>query len=319
MVQVASQPETLVARMASLADPTRLRLLKLLSANELGVVDLCEVLQMPQSTVSRHLKLLTDQGWTTSRRQGTTNLYEMPADDLDESARRLWELARDQTGDWATLKQDALRLKQRLREHRRDPEAFFADAAEQWDSLRDQLYGRSFTGAALAALLPGDWVVADLGCGTGHTAAQLAPLVAQVIAVDSSSAMLKAARKRLQGVDNVELRRGTLEELPIDNDTCDAALALIVLSYIDRPGDAMREMARVLKPGGRAVIVDLLIHDREDFRRQMDQRHMGFDPRNMVDQLESVGLTDAVCRTIPPESEAKGPALLLARAIKPTQ
>src|SRR5881227_2155973 len=103
MLQSAShghQPDALLGWMESLADPTRLRLLRLLERHELGVVELCDVLQLPQSTVSRHLKVLSDQSWTRSRRHGTTNLYRTLLDELDPTARKLWILAREQTNDW---------------------------------------------------------------------------------------------------------------------------------------------------------------------------------------------------------------------------
>src|SRR6187455_1237225 len=99
----ASQPDALVARMECLADETRLRLLRLLERHELGVVELCEILQLPQSTVSRHLKVLADQAWVRSRREGTTRLYRMILDELTTPARKLWLLAREQTANWATL------------------------------------------------------------------------------------------------------------------------------------------------------------------------------------------------------------------------
>src|SRR4030088_745675 len=116
LVQTPSQPDALLGWMESLADPTRLRLLRLLERHELGVVELCDVLQLPQSTVSRHLKLLSDQNWTRSRRQGTTNLYRTILDELDPTARKLWILAREHTGDWATTQQDEQRLLRHLRD-----------------------------------------------------------------------------------------------------------------------------------------------------------------------------------------------------------
>src|SRR5918999_6579943 len=101
-----SHPAPLLGRMESLADETRLRLLHLLERHELGVVGLCDILQLPQSTVSRHLKVLADQGWVTSRSQRTANLYRMEA--ADAAARKLWQLARDQMDGWATVSQDQL-------------------------------------------------------------------------------------------------------------------------------------------------------------------------------------------------------------------
>src|SRR5580698_9186202 len=116
MPSTETQPAALLGWMETLADPTRLRLLRLLERNELGVVELCDVLQLPQSTVSRHLKVLADQGWCMSRRQGTTHLYRTLLDELDATARKLWILAREQTVNWPAVRQDALRLERRLRE-----------------------------------------------------------------------------------------------------------------------------------------------------------------------------------------------------------
>src|SRR5687768_17918656 len=115
MVRPAAQPDALVNWMEALADPTRLRLLRLLERHELGVVELCDVLQLPQSTVSRHLKVLLDGRWLRSRKQGTTHLYRMTTAELDAPVRKLWLLAREQTDAWATVHQDGLRLTRRLR------------------------------------------------------------------------------------------------------------------------------------------------------------------------------------------------------------
>jgi ArsR family transcriptional regulator len=232
----------------------------------------------------------------------------MILDELTAPARRLWLLAREQSEGWATLRQDELRLERRLREREADGSvAFFAGAAAEWDRLRRELYGEGFTTAAMLSLLPAGHVVADLGCGTGQISAALAPHVRQVIAVDNSPAMLKAARKHTAAFANVDLRRGELTAVPVEDGACDAALMLLVLSYVPDPAAALREAARVLKPGGRAVIVDLLPHDRDDFRRRMGQQRLGLRPRRF-------GTTDARRRfrqhddpPLPPEqSEGAG-------------
>jgi ubiquinone/menaquinone biosynthesis C-methylase UbiE len=176
------------------------------------------------------------------------------------------------------------------------------------------LYGEAFTIAAMLALLPRDMVVADLGCGTGQVAEMLAANVKQVIGVDVSAAMLKAARKRTAELPNVELRRGSVESLPLADASVDAAVMLLVLSYVDRPAVAVRESARILKPHGRLILVDLLPHDRDDFRRQTGQIAMGFAPEQLSAMLTEVGLTDVTVAPLPPVPGARGPALLLARA-----
>jgi ArsR family transcriptional regulator len=315
MVKTAPQkPDLLIARMASLAEPTRLRLLRLLERHELGVADLCDVLQLPQSTVSRHLKVLLDQRWVRSRRQATNHLYRTILDELDPPARRLWLLAREQTDAWPTMGQDQLRLAEVLRARQTNSEEFFAGAAAEWDRLRGELYGRAFTHAATLALLSPEMVVADLGCGTAWVAAQLAPHVKRVLAVDNSAAMLKAARCRTSELPNVDLRRGDLSALPIDAASCDAAMLLLALTYVEEPASVLAEVHRILKPGGRAVLVDLLPHDRDDFRRQMGQVHPGFEPRALENALLAGGFSAATVRPLPPEAGVKGPALFLATA-----
>src|SRR4051794_10692428 len=299
MVHAKAQPDALLGWMESLADPTRLRLLRLLERHELGVAELCDVLQLPQSTVSRHLKVLADQGWVRSRQQATTNLYTTALDEVSPPARRLWVLAREQTEGWATVRQDELRLERRLRLREADGQAFFARSAGQWDRLRAELYGHAFTRSALAALLPGDWTVADLGCGTGEVVAELAPCVRRVIGVDNSAAMLKAARTRARGLDNVDLRKGDLRAVPVDDAACDAALLVLALSYVEDVPAVLSEAARILKPGGRLVVVDLLPHDRDDFRRQMGQQVLGFEPARVEAWLREAGFGSIGARPLP--------------------
>ncbi|HSU66707.1 MAG TPA: metalloregulator ArsR/SmtB family transcription factor [Tepidisphaeraceae bacterium] len=316
MVRTAGQVDLLMGWMGALADPTRLRLMRLIEQHELGVAELCEILQLPQSTVSRHLKVLADEGWAVSRRQGTVHLYCMAPAELDPAARRLWLVAREQTEPWPAVRQDQLRLARRLQERRNESEAFFAGAAGQWDKWRDEMYGRAFTEQAMLALLPSDAVVADLGCGTGQVAARLAPWVGKVIGIDSSAAMLKAARSRTDELPNVELRRGDLTSVPIDDSSCDAALMLLVLSYVADPLAALKETSRILKPGGRAVVIDLLPHDREDFRQRMGQQVLGFELAGVRTLLEESGLKVTRAMPLAPEPDVKGPGLFVAVAAR---
>jgi SAM-dependent methyltransferase len=316
MVKQSLTPDALMGWMESLADATRLRLLRLLERQELGVVELCEVLQLPQSTVSRHLKVLGDQKWVRVRPRGTTRLYRMLLDELDMPARRLWLLAREQIGDWATLRQDELRLTQVLAERPEEPADAFATRAEQWDKLRRELYGESYLLEAALALLPPGSTIADLGCGTGWLTARLAGYAERVIAVDNSPAMLKAARRRTEEMPNVELCRGDLAALPVEDGICDAALILLVLTYVDDPPAVLRETRRILKPGGRAVVVDLLAHDREDFQRQMEHKRMGFATEEMQEMMGAAGFAKIDLRPLPPEAWARGPALSVASGRK---
>ncbi len=314
MEAIGEPLDALMGALGSLGDPTRLRLLRLLERRELGVADLVSALQLPQSTVSRHLKVLSDQGWVRNRAEGTNRIYRMPTPE-ETVARKLWHVAKDQTEEWATAKQDQLRLDQLESRRPQEALAFFAGAAGTWDRLRSELYGNSFNDSALLSLIPSTWTVADLGCGSGILTARIAPHVARVIGIDQSTAMLKAAKKRTSAYKNVDLRPGSLETLPLGDRSVDATLVVLALSYLKDTRRALDEMSRVLKPGGRAVVVDLLRHDREQFRIEMGQTSRGFTRDELRELLVESGLQQVSCRPLAPEADAKGPALLLATAV----
>ena len=228
--------------LASLADTTRSRILLLLDRHELTVSELCSVMQLPQSTVSRHLKALADAGWVSARAEGTSTLYTMTRDDLDAvGAAALAAGARagrrDAGGGRRTSGACRARSPSAARSRRNSSRRRPANGT----ALRDELFGDRFHLAALAALAEPDWVVGDLGCGTGQVSAALAPFVARVVAVDSSAAMLQAARKRLQAFDNIDLRRGELEALPIDDERLDAATLMLVLHHVPEPARRWRK------------------------------------------------------------------------------
>ena len=162
-------------RMSALADATRSRLLLVLERHELTVGELCQVLQLPQSTVSRHLKLLGDEGWVSARAEGTSRRYRMPADRLDADARQLWQLVRREVAELAGAAQDAERLRSVLAQRSTRSREFFSSAAGEWDRLRADLFGRRADLLGLLGLVDEAWTVGDLGCGTGQMAASLAP------------------------------------------------------------------------------------------------------------------------------------------------
>jgi ubiquinone/menaquinone biosynthesis C-methylase UbiE len=310
-----STPQPLIARLASLADPARLRLLALLESQELQVSELADILQMPQSTVSRHLKLLGEEGWIVARGEGSANLYRMTNGELPQPARALWDVTRGELGQWTALDQDRLRLTRVLAEREQEGKAFFAGVADEWDQLRGDLYGDRFTTEALLALLPRTWTVADLACGSGVTATLLGAHVERVIAVDASPEMLRAAKRRATAektASRIEFRKGDLNALPIDDSACDAALLLLALTHLETPSQAISQAARILKPGGKLVVVDLLRHDRDDFRRRLGQLHNGFAIDDLSSFLTQQSFDDVTVRPISPSAGAKGPALLLA-------
>lgn len=300
--------------LTTLGDATRSRMLLLMDRNELTVSELCSVLQLPQSTVSRHLKTLLDGGWISSRREATSRYYTLAPDERGPVAKRLWALLREQVGTTASADQDARRLKSVLGRRQSKSQEFFESAAGQWDKLRADLYGRGSHLQALPALLDSTWAVGDLGCGTGQVAAALAPFVNRVIAVDRSGEMLQTARKRLKEFVNVDVRRGELETLPIEDAELDAATLLLVLHHLADPSAALHEAARVLKPGGRLLISDMLPHDHEEYRRQMGHVWLGFGDDQLKGLLGSAGFVDVRIVHQQSNPDAKGPALFVAGA-----
>jgi ArsR family transcriptional regulator len=302
--------------LTAVADATRSRMLLLLDRHELTVGELCAILQLPQSTVSRHLKTLSDANWVTSRRDGTSRYYTLALDDRAAATRRLWSLLREQVGTTAGADQDARRLKTVLADRQTKSQQFFESAAGQWDKLRADLYGRGSHLLSLPALLDPSWTVGDLGCGTGEVTAALAPFVARVIAVDRSGEMLQAARRRLRDLDNADVRRGDLESLPIDDVSLDAAMLMLVLHHVPSPPAVLSEAARVLRRGGRLVIVDMLPHDREEYRQQMGHVWLGFAEDHMERLLVAAGFTEVRTVPLPTNTEARGPALFVARGTR---
>jgi ArsR family transcriptional regulator len=302
--------------LTALADATRSRMLLVLERHELTVSELCAVLQLPQSTVSRHLKTLSDAEWVSSRRDGTSRYYTLALDDRGPATRRLWSLLREQVSLTPGADQDARRLRGVLGRRQSKSQEFFASAAGQWDRLREELFGRVSYLHALPGLLDPDWVVGDLGCGTGQVAAALAPFVKDVIAVDRSADMLQAAHRRLRDVANVDVRRGELEALPIQDGALDAATLLLVLHHLPDPAEALAEAARVLRPGGRLLISDMLPHDREIYRQQMGHVWLGFSEETLGRLLAQAGFDRVRVAHLQVDPDAKGPALFVASAVK---
>ncbi len=303
--------------MQVLSDPIRSRLLVLLEGAELTVSELCHVLQLPQSTISRHLRVLSDDDWIASRRDGTNRHYSMTAETLSAEARELWALVQGHLVSTTSTQQDNQRLESVLRRRHSRSREFFDRSAGEWDELRRSLFGDRVELAALLAFIDDRWVVGDLGCGTGRATELIAAGVRRVIAVDGSSSMLGEAASRLEGIENVDLRSGELEELPIADGELDAALMVLVLHHLEDPSRAFEEVARTLRPGGRLVILDMVPHDRTQYQQQMGHVWLGFSEGDIAAWLRRAGFEAARYRTLPPDPEARGPILFVATARLP--
>jgi ArsR family transcriptional regulator len=300
-------------RMSALGDLVRGRVLVLLEEGEFTVSELVQILQLPQSTVSRHLKVLADDGWVFSRSSGTSRYYRL-ASDLDPAASDLWSLVRPEVLALRSVEGDAERALAVMAQRRERSRAFFATSADRWDRLRDELFGIGTDLLPFYGLLDPGWTVGDLGAGTGHFAARVSPFVDRVIAVDASPEMRKAARSRLDGLPNAEVRAGELEDLPIADRSLDVAVMILVLHYIVEPVAALSEARRVLRPGGRLVVVDMKPHTREGYREEMGHVWPGFDADELERWCGQAQLTGMAYRPLPARADASGPLLFVASA-----
>ncbi len=304
--------------MSALSDQTRCRMLLLLERHELTVSELCAVLQMPQSSVSRHLKTLADDDWVASRRDGTSRFYSMPADDLDAGATRLWPLIREQVAATSAAGQDDRRLQGVLARRRAKSQEFFANAAAGWDRLRQDLYGDTFY---LSAVLgPDRPEPAGRRSGVRHGPAHRdawRPTCARSSRWTRRWTCSTRRAARLDGATtNVEFRKGELESLPLGDGELDVAVLSLVLHYSPAPPKALSEAARVIRPGGRVLVVDMLPHEHEEYQQQMGHVWLGFSDKQMTRFLTSAGFADVRVRNLPANPDAGGPALFSAVAVK---
>lgn len=303
-------------RMSALGDTARTRMIVLLEEGELTVSELVSILQLPQSTVSRHLKVLADDGWVTSRTSGTSRFYRLTAD-LDPDAKELWHLVRSDVVSSGMTGEDRERARAVRAARRERSRAFFASTAGEWDAVRSQLFGTNTETLPLLGLLDPKWTVGDLGAGTGVFSELIAPYVKHVIAVDASAEMLESAGHRLARRPNVGLRLGELESLPIDSETLDLATMLLVLHYVVDPGAVLAEATRALKPGGLLTVVDMRAHDREAYQEDMGHLWPGFLEEELESWIGSAGLEDYRYAPLSPRAGATGPLLFMATARRP--
>jgi ubiquinone/menaquinone biosynthesis C-methylase UbiE len=299
--------------MSALGDSTRARLLALVEAQELTVGELCAVVQLPQSTVSRHLKVLADHDLVTSRADGTSRRYRATVGQ-NASTKALWRVVGEQVSHSSAGQQDVRRLRTVLSHRRTRSQEFFSTAAGEWDRLREDLFGARTDLVGLLGLLDEKWKVADLGCGTGRLTEALAPFVREVIAVDESASMLATAKARLRGVSNVRFEQGDLTALSLQHGTVDAAVLVLVLHYVLEPERVLREARQILRPGGKLLVVDMMPHDRVDLQEKMGHVWRGFSEETLQSACTAAGLSKLHYVPLSPDPAAKGPSLFAAHA-----
>ncbi len=302
--------------MRVLSDEGRVRMLRLLGREELSVAELQEILGMGQSRISMQLSQLKQAGFVAVRRAGTKALYRFtapPAEEamirevLDQSANEISEAAHDDEG----LRLILDRRKDKLRQ-------YFDGLAGRFG--KNYVPGRSWEALSemLLRLLP-PLVIADLGAGEGTLALMLAKRAKQVIAVDSAQKMVAYGTDVAlrNGVRNLEYRLGDLEELPIEAGGVDLALLHQSLHHALHPGKAIGEAWRILKPGGRIVVMDLLRHGREEARELYADVWLGFSQVDLMELLRSAGFEQADVAVVHRESQPPHFETVMAIAEKP--
>jgi SAM-dependent methyltransferase/biotin operon repressor len=297
-----------------LTDPTRLRILLLLDAEALSVADLQELLGMGQSRISTQLSQLKSGGLVRDERSGKHNFYR------SEMSRDLCRLAKEAAKEVPETEKDAAALRHLQRKRRDKTRAYFDELAGRFG--KDYVPGRSWKGLAEALLkVTNQGVVADLGAGEGTLAQMLARQAERVIAVDLSPKMVEFGRELAARHDlpNLEYRLGDIEEPPLDDASVDLAFLSQALHHAGSPAKALAETFRIVKPGGRLVVLDLLQHGFEEARELYADVWLGFGEGELATMLEQAGFTDIETAVVDREPEPPHFQTLLAVARKPAR
>ncbi len=293
----------------ALADPTRLRIMRLLAAMELAVGELAQVLGQSQPRVSRHVRILCDAALAERRKEGSWVFLRSAiglgrAPPLGAAAAHLLAVAESDDAQFAAQCSEDRRHLAAIRAAREaGAAAYFARHAAHWDELRglhspdapvEAALGRALGTGNLGALL-------DVGTGTGRIAQLLAPRASQVTGLDSSPEMLRLARARLQhlAADQLALVQGDFTALPFTDAAFDTVLFHQVLHYAQAPELVLAEAARVTRPGGTIAVVDFAAHDREELRSQHAHARLGFSDEQMLALLAEAGFAAAPPSALP--------------------
>jgi ArsR family transcriptional regulator len=292
--------DALLAALRAAAEPTRLRLLALAARGAFCVTELTEILGQSQPRLSRHLKLLCESGLLAREREGANAWFALPTGPDGAVARGL---VAHLPPDDAILEADRRQAARVLAERARAANERFRRQGADWDEMRALDLPAQAVEAALRALVPDDASarLLDIGTGTGGVLELLAPHVAQGLGVDASKTMLALARARLAraGLTHCAVRLADMYRLPLADASFDLAVLQMVLHYAEDPAGVLAEAARVLRPAGRLIVIDLARHERTDLAAKLAHRWPGFDDAAMRDLLAEVGLSPEEPRTVP--------------------
>jgi ArsR family transcriptional regulator len=301
----------LVAILKAAGETTRLRILALLSGGEFNVKDLTRILGQSQPRVSRHLKLLAAAGLVERYQEGSWVFFRVRDDRAGRMIRAVIADALDPDDD--TLARDRQRAQAIRAERDAAAQSYFRDNAAEWDRIRALHVPEAVVTEAMREIMgaaPIDLLV-DLGTGTGHVLEAFAPQAQSAVGIDMNRQMLACARARMDrlGLSHVQLRQGDLFSVPLAEASADAVVLHQVLHFLDDPAPAIGEAARLLRPGGRLLIVDFAPHDLEDLRERFAHRRLGFSSAQMAKWLEDAGLALADERQLAADQAASGECL----------
>jgi ArsR family transcriptional regulator len=295
-----------------LSDPTRLRILMLVEHEALFVAELQEILGMGQSRISTQLSLLKTEGLVSDERSGKNNIYTCAADS------DLMEVARLAAAEVPEVAADETALRHLLRKRKDSSRAYFDELAGRFG--KDYVPGRSWKALAEALIKVLNYkVVADLGAGEGTLAQLLAQRAEKVIAVDLSPKMVEFGQNLAiqNGLSNLEYRIGDIETPPIENNSLDLAVLSQALHHAEHPQRALDAALRILKPGGRLIVLDLLLHTFEDARQIYADRWLGFSESDLATMMEKSGFVQIETVVADRESEAPKFQTLLGIGTRP--
>ena len=294
----------------ALADPCRMRLTAVLLAGEFTVQELTRIMDMGQSRVSRHLKILTEAGVLSVKHQGTWSYYRAGDGSRFFSAiRPAFERGLDSLPERS---RDLAAVAAVLEERRRRSQEFFDRHARQWDDLARTLLPVPEYRQRLLELVPEGVSLLEIGVGTGSLLTELADRASRVIGVDHSPSMLTEARCRLTAAaaGRVELRLGEMTHLPLPDGSVGCVVANMVLHHAADPPAVLAEIRRVLVPGGALLVADLARHEREAAREQLADQWLGFEESELTEWLNRADFTDIIIKKITAAS-GEEPVLLV--------
>jgi ubiquinone/menaquinone biosynthesis C-methylase UbiE len=282
----------------ALADESRLRLLHILSKGQFNVQELTSILGSGQSTVSHHLKILSAAGLLSAQKQGTWVYYSLnlnsPASLAQQSAALFLERLKEPSAEQEMFLQDVESTNELLSKRRDQARNFFESVANKWHDMRDEAQGSEPFFDLVASRIPKHATLLDLGCGSGAFFEHVLPRPGKSIGVDYSQGMLTEAKQRLGAkAAEVDFRLGYLEHLPIGDESVDYMVCYMVLHHVAVPPDAIHDAFRVLKPGGKFIVVDLMRHQNERMRERYADLWLGFDPEEVKDWAFSEGFAES--------------------------